>query len=94
MIDTKHVQEFKSRNRIFYKMEDERIKRDLELSYEDIKAKCGQFDINESPTGRELVYERTRYVFNDCLEEFHENFLSNIVQFQLTNMEVISDEKL
>lgn len=91
MILDKHVEEFKARNRIFYNMEDERIKKDLELSLDDIKAKCGSFDIDTSNIGKELVYEHTRYVFNDKLEEFHNNFLSNIVQFQIMNMEVADD---
>lgn len=91
MITSTHVEEFKNRNRIFYNMEDERIKRDLELSLNDIQAKCGVFDIEQSNVGKELVYERTRYVFNDKLEEFHDNFLSNIVQFQIMNMEVPDD---
>lgn len=91
MITSNHVEEFKNRNRIFYKFEDERIKKDLEMSFEDIKSKCGEFDIEENLLGRELVYERTRYVFNDKLEEFHNNFLSSIVQLQILNMEVSDD---
>ncbi|UXR51018.1 hypothetical protein [Staphylococcus simulans] len=91
MIQDAHVEEFKARNRIFYNMEDERIKKDLELSLDDIQEKCGSFDIDTSNIGKELVYERTRYVFNDKLEEFHNNFLSNIVQFQIMNMEVADD---
>ena len=87
MITDTHVEEFKNRNRIFYDIEDDRIESDLKMSYEDIKSKCGDFDMNNA-IGRELVYERTRYVFNDKLEEFHNNFLSNIVQFQIENMEV------
>ncbi|MDS0178499.1 hypothetical protein KZA27_05095 [Staphylococcus capitis] len=91
MVTDKHVTEFKSRNRIFYDMENERIKNDLEMSYQDIQAKCGLFEMDESSLGRELVFERTRYVFNDKLEEFHNNFLSSIVQFQIINMEVSDD---
>ncbi|PTL13363.1 hypothetical protein [Staphylococcus haemolyticus] len=91
MITSNHVEEFKNRNRIFYNFEDERIKNDLEMSFEDIKSKCGGFDIEENLLGRELVYERTRYVFNDKLEEFHNNFLSSIVQLQILNMEVSDD---
>lgn len=91
MITSNHVEEFKNRNRIFYNFEDERIKSDLEMSFEDIKSKCGEFDIEENLLARELVYERTRYVFNDKLEEFHNNFLSSIVQLQILNMEVSDD---
>ncbi|WP_436958429.1 hypothetical protein [Staphylococcus succinus] len=72
-------------------MENDRIKTDLEFSFSDIKAKCGDFAIEEYSLGRELVYERTRYVLNDKLEEFHYNFLSSIVQFQIMNMEVPED---
>ncbi|MCE4993210.1 hypothetical protein BUZ31_05220 [Staphylococcus haemolyticus] len=91
MITDEHVNKFKSRNRIFYDFEDERLRHDLEMSYEDIQAKCGQFEMDESSLGRELVFERTRYVLNDKLEEFHNNFLSSIVQFQILNMEVSDD---
>ena len=91
MITYELVQAFKARNRIFYDMEDERIKNDLLVSYEDIKAKCGEFDINQSSVGRELVFERTRYVLNDHLEDFHVNFLSQIVQFQLMNLDVVDN---
>lgn len=91
MITSDHVEEFKNRNRIFYDIEDDRIESDLKMSYEDIKSKCGDFDMNNA-IGRELVYERTRYVFNDKLEEFHNNFLSNIVQFQIENMEVSDND--
>ena len=52
------------------------------MSYEDIKAKCGDFDMEQSSLGRELVYERTRYVFNDKLEEFHNNFYLVLFNFK------------
>lgn len=91
MIQQEHVDQFKARNRIFYSMEDERIKNDLEMSYIDIKNKCGSFDMGDLSLGRELVYERTRYVLNDKLEEFNNNFLSSIVQFQIINAEVLDD---
>ncbi|MCE5038401.1 hypothetical protein [Staphylococcus auricularis] len=92
MISDELVQTFKARNRIFYDIEDERIKDDLALSYADIESKCGSFDIEQSPSGKELVLERTRYVFNDKLEAFHDNFLSSIIQFQIENSEVETDE--
>lgn len=43
--------------------------------------------MNESLRGAELVYERTRYAYNDLLEFFHENFISQITSFALENME-------
>ncbi|WNM55248.1 hypothetical protein CoNPh26_CDS0161 [Staphylococcus phage S-CoN_Ph26] len=36
MITSNHVEEFKNRNRIYYKFEDDRIKNDLEMSFEEI----------------------------------------------------------
>lgn len=52
------------------------------MSFEDIKSKCGEFDIEKNLLGRELVYERTRYVFNDKLEEFHNNFYLALFNFK------------
>ncbi|BCU52692.1 hypothetical protein ACUW9N_002175 [Staphylococcus auricularis] len=92
LVDDELVEQFKDRNRIFYDIENERIKNDLELSYQDIQGKCGVFDLNDEPVGRELVLERTRYVLNDQLEHFHDNFLSMILQFQFDNMDVTFDE--
>ena len=61
--------------------EDENLKRLLSSSYAAIKRNCGDFDINSSETGKELVFERTRYVYNDALEFFQDNFVSEIQSF-------------
>ncbi|WMZ87255.1 hypothetical protein QS429_05400 [Staphylococcus pseudintermedius] len=42
--------------------------------------------MDKNKRGAELVYERTRYAYNDSLEFFHENFLGQITSFALENM--------
>ncbi|WP_420869171.1 phage gp6-like head-tail connector protein [Cytobacillus horneckiae] len=63
---------------ISHSSEDDNLKRLLSFSFEDIKAKCGVFEIEENKRGKELVFERTRYVYNDALEYFDNNFLSQL----------------
>lgn len=95
MITQTQVNEMKRRLKIFHTFEDEHIKSLLEQSFEDIQFRCQEFVIGENIRGTELVYERTRYAYNDTLEYFHENFLSQITSFALENMEVVDyEEKL
>lgn len=93
MIEQKQVDEMKRRLKIPHSFEDEHIKSLLEQSYEDIKFRCQDFVMGENLRGTELVYERTRYSYNDTLEYFHENFLSQITSFALENMEVVDYEE-
>lgn len=58
--------------------EDENLRRILSASLEDLKVKCGDYDINTNNRFKELVFERSRYVYNDALEYFEENFRSQI----------------
>ena len=83
MISDEVLKEFKSRMRISHSIEDDNIKNILEMSYEDLKNRCGDFDIEEYLRGRELVFERSRYVYNDSLEFFEDNFLSEITSIGL-----------
>lgn len=83
MISDEVLKEFKSRMRISHSIEDDNIKNILEMSYEDLKNRCGDFDIDEYLRGRELVFERSRYVYNDSLEFFEDNFLSEITSIGL-----------
>lgn len=87
MIANEHVEEMKKRLKIFHTAENEHIESLLKQSYEDISYRCQSFVMNESLRGAELVYERTRYAYNDLLEFFHENFISQITSFALENME-------
>lgn len=93
MITQNHVKEMKRRLKIFHTFEDEHIQLLLEQSYEDIKYRCQKFDMNENNRGAELVYERTRYAYNDSLEFFHDNFLGQITSFALENMREVDYEQ-
>ncbi|MCE4963059.1 MULTISPECIES: hypothetical protein [Staphylococcus] len=93
MITQNHVKEMKRRLKIFHTFEDEHIHSLLEQSYEDIKYRCQEFDMNENNRGAELVYERTRYAYNDSLEFFHDNFLGQITSFALENMREVDYEQ-
>lgn len=57
--------------------EDGNLKNILEASYFDLKDKCGDYDMTDKRF-KELVFERSRYVYNDALEYFDNNFLSQI----------------
>ncbi|BDH62312.1 hypothetical protein MTP04_24420 [Lysinibacillus sp. PLM2] len=58
--------------------ESENLRRILFASHEDLIAKCGNYDIHNEVAFKELVFERSRYVYNDALEYFDTNFLSQI----------------
>jgi hypothetical protein len=58
--------------------EDENLKRILSASNKALIRSCGDYDINTEETFKELVFERSRYVYNDALEYFNTNFLSEI----------------
>lgn len=58
--------------------EDKNLKRILSASVKDLLKVCGDYDINTDETFKELVFERSRYVYNDALEYFNTNFLSQI----------------
>lgn len=85
MITDKHVQEFKENMSIFHKSQDDKFKRNLNSSYLAIQNICGPFEIDESVLGKELVFERTRYMNNDQLEFFDDNFSTMINDFGLLN---------
>lgn len=57
--------------------EDGNLKNILEASYEDLRDKCGNYEMTDKRF-KELVFERARYVYNDALEYFDTNFLSQI----------------
>ncbi|MBK5446063.1 phage gp6-like head-tail connector protein [Peribacillus sp. TH24] len=74
---------FKKRLKISHSIEDETLKDILSTSVEDIKAKCGYFTVESNERARELVFERSRYVYNDALEFFNDNFASQITSLAL-----------
>lgn len=85
--------DFKSRMRIFHKSEDGNLKNILESSKVAIKRWCGSDDVTQ-PDIRELVLERSRYVYNDSLEFFNENFLSELMAVSLSHYsEVVQEDE-
>lgn len=77
MITPEILQEFKNRMHLGDD-EDENLMIILKASYDDLIRICGAHDINISTVFKELVFERSRYVYNDALEYFHQNFLTQI----------------
>ena len=76
-ITNEELKEFKDRMRLEDNVEDENLTRILSASFFSLKIACGDYDMtNES--FKELVFERSRYVYNDALEYFNTNFLSQI----------------
>ncbi|MEH7389649.1 hypothetical protein [Bacillus sp. JJ1474] len=63
--------------------EDDNLRRILSASLKDLKRICGDYDINTDEDFKELVFERSRYVYNDALEYFHTNFLTQINNLNL-----------
>ena len=71
------LKEFKERMRIEDNDEDENLTRILSASFFSLKTACGDYDMTNL-SFKELVFERSRYAYNDALEYFNTNFLSQI----------------
>ncbi|MED3542030.1 hypothetical protein ABEX53_07670 [Bacillus toyonensis] len=71
------LQEFKERMHLGDE-EDDSLKRILSTSNKALLRVCGDYDLNNNEEFKELVFERSRYVYNDALEYFDKNFLSQI----------------
>ncbi|MDN4554912.1 phage gp6-like head-tail connector protein [Lacticaseibacillus paracasei] len=74
--------DFKSRISIYHSSEDAELKNMLKASYDAVNRMTGVSDINNAQF-KELVIERTRYVYNDQVEFFEDNFLSTIIGLSL-----------
>ncbi|PGC88005.1 hypothetical protein [Bacillus toyonensis] len=71
------LQQFKDRMHLGDE-EDDNLKRILSTSNKALLRVCGNYDLNKDEEFKELVFERSRYVYNDALEYFENNFLSQI----------------
>ncbi|EJQ03085.1 MULTISPECIES: hypothetical protein [Bacillus cereus group] len=80
VISNEILQQFKDRMRLGDD-EDNNLRRILSASTSALIKDCGAYDINKDETFKELVFERSRYVYNDALEYFTKNFLSEINSF-------------
>lgn len=76
-ITTSILFEFKARMHLG-DSEDDNLESILSASNEVLKSDCGDYDIDTDEAFKELVFERSRYVYNDALEYFEDNFLSRI----------------
>lgn len=87
MVTDELLKQFKDRMHISHSSEDSNLKQLLSFSIAFIEDKCGKFtidgDTNLDKRARELVLERTRYAYNDAVEYFDENFLSDITSLGL-----------
>jgi hypothetical protein len=75
---------FKERMRIFHSGEDNNLSRMLESSEANILSLVGSQRPTE-PRVRELILERARYVYNDQVEFFYENFQGDLMALSLEN---------
>lgn len=73
------VKQFKERMRLGDD-EDDNLIRILSTSNKALRRVCGDYDINndDDEEFKELVFERSRYAYNDAIEYFDKNFLSQI----------------
>lgn len=83
---------FKQRMRIGYDTDDENLKAILESSVSAIEKLTGSDDIYD-PAIRELVIERSRYVYNDSLEFFYDNFINDLGTASIANLKKVTDDE-
>ncbi|PHE84573.1 hypothetical protein COF80_18930 [Bacillus toyonensis] len=76
-ISVEILQDFKDRMHLGDD-ENDNLKRILSTSNKALLRVCGNYDLNKDEEFKELVFERSRYVYNDALEYFDKNFLSQI----------------
>jgi len=87
------LQEFKDRMHISHSSEDQNLELLLKNSAAALKRMVGDYDIHTNYEVKELVFERARYAYNDSLEFFQENFVSEILSVGLSMLpEVEVDE--
>lgn len=85
------VTELKLRMKIFHHTEDDDLKRILSSSLIALNHSCGTFGF-DNEMGKELVFERARYVYNDSLEYFADNFSTEIMNLSLSLMKNDTEE--
>lgn len=77
MITDDILKEFKDRMHLEGN-EDPNLTRILTASEMELRRACGDYDITADEVFKELVFERARYAYNDALEYFNKNFLTEI----------------
>lgn len=77
IVSNEILQQFKDRMHLGDE-EDDNLRRILFASNQALIKVCGNYDLNTDEVFKELIFERARYVYNDALEYFNQNFLSQI----------------
>ncbi|MCA1058114.1 phage gp6-like head-tail connector protein [Rossellomorea aquimaris] len=76
------LKKFKDKMHITHSSEDDNLKELLSFSIVAIRSNCGEFVVEGTTDidirARELVLERTRYLYNDAIEYFEDNFSSEL----------------
>ncbi|WP_144561680.1 hypothetical protein [Bacillus mycoides] len=80
VISNEILQQFKERMHLGDD-EDDNLRRILFASNQALINDCGEYDLNTDEAFKELVFERSRYAYNDALEYFKTNFLTEINSF-------------
>ncbi|WP_145430658.1 phage head-tail adapter protein [Staphylococcus haemolyticus] len=75
------LDEFKGYTKISHDTEDEHLLRVLNMSYENLETRFGVFDINSNLNGKNLVFGRARYDYEDLLEFFNDNYQDDLLHF-------------
>lgn len=78
--------EFKNRMHISHSAEDANLLMIIKASVDDIKHKCSLATLEDNNRAIELVLERSRYVYNDSVEFFDENFRSQLTSVGLESV--------
>lgn len=80
------LEQFKERMRVFHDVDDNNINTILNSSQEALKSLLG-FDLMTTESGKELIMERSRYVYNDSLELFFDSFRNEITRLAIYGLE-------
>ncbi|HEM9634178.1 TPA: phage gp6-like head-tail connector protein [Streptococcus agalactiae] len=80
------LEPFKERMRVFHNEDDKNIINILKGSYDALNNLLG-FDLMTIDSGKELIMERSRYVYNDCLELFYDAFRNEIARLAIYGLE-------
>lgn len=80
------IDEFKARMHIFHSVEDINLQRIIDSSNAAISRMTGIDSKTDNSEFQELVLERARYVYNDQVEFFEQNFQSQILGLSATTL--------
>lgn len=84
-ISNEILDEFKEYTKISHDIEDEHLKRVLAMSYNNLISRFGEFDLSSNLNGKNLVFARARYDYEDLLEFFNDNYQDDLLNFGFIN---------